>query len=103
MKTDRSPKISRRVSHGGGNSKGSNVNLDAERLMRQKSMAPVKDWMSSATRRVQQTKYGVETTKKHYEREAVAKYIYNKFGVHLLTFNHQTRNDSIPMFGEHIR
>ena len=33
----------------------------------------------------------------------MAKYIYNKFGVHLLTFNHQTRNEVIPMFGEHIR
>jgi len=72
-------------------------------LMRQKSMAPVKDWMSTVTKRVQQSCFGVGQTKKHYEKEAVAKYIYNKFGVHLLTFNHQTRNEVIPMFGEHIR
>ena len=65
-----------------------NVNKDAERLLRQKSMAPVKDWTSTVTRRIQNNKYGFETTKKHYEREAVSKYIYNKFGVHLLTFNH---------------
>ena len=45
----------------------------------------------------------METTKKHYEREAVAKFIYNKFGVHLLTFHHQTRGETIPLFGEHIR
>ena len=76
---------------------------DAEKLMRQKSMAPVKDWTSTVTRRIQNNKYGVETTKKHYEREAVAKYIFNKFGVHLLTFNHQTRNEVIPLLGEHIR
>lgn len=56
--------------------------------MRQKSMAPVKDWASKVPQLIQNHKYGVETTKKHYEREAVAKYIYNKFGVHLLTFNH---------------
>ena len=79
------------------------INKDAERLLRQKSMAPVKDWTSTVTRRIQNNKNGFETTKKHYEREAVSKYIYNKFGVHLLTFNHQTRNEVIPMFGEHIR
>ena len=33
----------------------------------------------------------------------MAKYIYNKFGVHLLTYNHMTRNEVIPMFGEHMR
>ena len=86
---------------GGGLNK--NTNKDTERLFRQKSMAPVKDWTSTVTKRIQNNKYGIESTKKHYEREAVAKYIFNKFGVHLLTFNHQTRNEVIPMFGEHVR
>ena len=74
---------------------------NAEKLIQRKSMAPVKDWTSTVTKRVQNGKYGVEATKRHYEREAAAKYIYNKFGVHLLTYNHMTRNDVIPMFGEH--
>lgn len=52
---------------------------------------------------VKNHKFGVEATRKHYQKEAVAKYIYNKFGVHLLAFNHQTRPEVIPMFGEHIR
>ena len=30
----------------------SNINKDAERLLRQKSMAPVKDWTSTVTRRI---------------------------------------------------
>ena len=66
---------------------GKSHQQDAERLIRQKSMAPVKDWTSTVTRRLQNNKHGYEATKKHYEREAVAKYIFNKFGVHLLTFN----------------
>ena len=66
-------------------------------------MAPVKDWTSTVKKRIQNNLFGIEATKKHYEREAVAKYIYNKFGVHLLTFNHQTNNESIPMFAEHFR
>lgn len=77
--------------HAMGRNKSLGVKMpqkDAERLLRVKSMAPVKDWTSTVATRIQNQKYGVETTKKHYEREAVAKYIYNKFGVHLLTFNH---------------
>ena len=66
-------------------------------------MAPVKDWTSNVGRFFQVKKHGFESTKKHYEREAVSKYIFNKFGVHLLTFNHQTRHEVIPMFGEHGR
>ncbi len=66
-------------------------------------MAPVKDWISKVPRVVQNHIHGVEKTKKNYQRESVAKYIYNKFGVHLLTFNHLTRSEVIPMFGEHIR
>ena len=79
------------------------MNKNGEKLLHNKSMAPVKDWVSTVEERVQNSIYGYETTKKHYEREAVAKYIYNKFGVHLLTFHHQTRNDLIPLFGEHLR
>ena len=80
-----SPDLSRQT---GVASKSNAVNKDAERLLRQKSMAPVKDWTSSVTRRIHVYKNGVEKSEKHYAREGVAKYIYNKFGVHLLTFNH---------------
>ena len=64
-------------------------------------MEPVKDWTSTIKKRMQNNRFGVEQTKKHYEREAAAKYIYDKFGVHILTFDHRTRNETIPMFGEH--
>lgn len=100
MNNNQTPRLNHQRLQKNGNDA---VGNDAEKLMRQKSMAPVKDWASTVTRRIQNNKYGVETTKKHYEREAVAKYIFNKFGVHLLTFNHQTRNEMIPLFGEHIR
>ena len=52
-------------------------------LLRRKSKAPVKDWTSSVARRIQNHTYGVETTRKHYEREAAARYIYSKFGAQL--------------------
>ena len=71
--------------------------------MRKKCMAPVEDWLTAETKKVKNIKHGVEATKKHHEREAVAKYIFNKFGVHLLNFNHQTRIDAIPIPTDYIR
>ena len=68
-----------------------------------KSREPIKDWTSSINRRKLEHKWGVEATRKHYEKEQVAYYIYSKFGQHLLTFNSTTRHEVIPLYGEHIR
>ena len=46
---------------------------------------------------------GKDKSDRFFEREAAAKYIYNKYGQHLMTYNFQTRNEVIPMLGEHIR
>ena len=64
---------------------------------------PVKEWVSSINRRKLEHKWGKEQTRRHYEREQVAYYIYSKFGQHLLTFNSTTKHEVIPLYGEHIR
>ena len=73
-------------------------------LVQRKSKAPVKDWTSSVARRIQNHTYGVENTRKHYEREAAAKYIYSKFGSHLQAYNSNLKkNEGKGLFSEHIR
>ena len=46
--------------------------------------------MSSVERRVQNNLFGVNATKKNFEREAVAKTIFKKFGMHLVSKKHRT-------------
>ena len=73
-------------------------------LVPRKSKAPVKDWTSSVARRIQNHTYGFETTRKHYEREAAARFIYSKFGSHLQDYNQNLKkNEGKSLFSDHIR
>ena len=58
---------------------------------------PVKDWVSSVKKIVQNSKYGVEATRKHYESEAAAKRIFDLFGAHLLaSTQHAVSAEALP-------
>ena len=57
---------------------------------------PVKDWVSSVKKIVQNSKYGVEATRKHYESEAAAKRVFELFGTHLLaSTQHAASTDAL--------
>ena len=64
---------------------------------------PVKDWVSSVKKIVQNSKYGVEATRKHYESEAAAKRIFDLFGAHLLASTQHSASTEALSKGEGSR